>query len=293
MTKAAPTAADASQPDHSRNLRPKARLRIAPASGSAGTSQMAFSTRRSPSRLPSQEVRVVDVGAPAPPEDRDDDRESDDDLRRGDHHREERERLPGQVPVLLRERDEREVHRVQLEFHRHEDHEGVPAQEDARSADREQDPGEHQEIADRRHGTRSGSSTRGSSGGLPPASSSSCSSAIGSEGSPRAVRPAITIAAIAATISSTDVTSNGKKYRTKRTLASACVLPPPFAAKVADPVPEKPTPIRTAKKISAATRRANRTPRGRCAGRRSIRLSLRSTPRSMITNRNSTMIAPA
>src|SRR3989442_282508 len=160
------TASTASQPELSRKRLPKNRLVAEAKSGRAGTSQIRLSMDGSPL----QEVRVVDVRALALAEDRDDDRETDHALRRGHHHREERQHLAGQVPVQAGERDQREVHGVELQLDRHEDHQRVPAHQHPDRADREQDRRERQEVGDRRaHGTgsrsRSPSTGRTSGGG--------------------------------------------------------------------------------------------------------------------------------
>src|SRR3990170_1604119 len=182
-TNEAPTVADPRMPAHLPKRLPKNRLITAPASGSAGTSQI----RRSIAS-PFQEARFVDVRRMAAAEDRDDDRKADDHLGRSDHHREERQHLAVQVSELPRERHQREVHRVQLQLDRHEDHEGVAADQHSDRADREQDGGQDQEIGDRSpHGTGS------------------------SSGEARMRRRVSTIAAIAAMMSRIDVTSKGKK----------------------------------------------------------------------------------
>src|SRR5581483_379059 len=200
--KAATTRAEASQPAYLPSRLPANRQTANPASGRAGTSQICLSTAS-----PLEEVDVVDVGAPPAPVHGHDDGQADDDLRRRDDHREEREHLAVEGPVHAGERDEREVHGVQLQLHRHEDHEGVLAHEHADAADREQRRRDHEEVRDGRpHPT--GSSSRGSEGSE------------GSEGS--CARPSVvetgrsrprasTMAATAATISRIEVTSNGRK----------------------------------------------------------------------------------
>src|SRR6476469_525670 len=70
-----------------------------------------------------QQVGVVHGGRPAGTEDRHDDREPDDHLGRGHHHYEEGHDLAVQRAVDARERDQRQVHRVQhqLDAHEHDD----------------------------------------------------------------------------------------------------------------------------------------------------------------------------
>ena len=104
----------------------------------------------------------------------------------------------------------------------------------------------------------------------------------------------MTMAATAATISSTEVASNGKKYLLNKTRASARTFPPRLtatngpAARV-----ESPTPSLTAKNTSAASPKPRSTASGRWAFIRSTRLSSDATPSSMITKRKRTMMAPA
>src|SRR5947208_4885393 len=288
-TNDAPTVIDATRP-LSRNRRPNAKISIDPANGRAGISQSSAIDPVALTRSsPSQQVGVVDVGAAASAEQRDDDGEAHHDLGGRHHHREERQDLAVQVPDLPAERDQRQVHRVQLELHRHEDHERVAAQQHAGRADREQHAREHQEVGDRRsHATVSGTpaGARSVSPGPIPG---------GPGGEVSMACRVITIAATAATISSTDVTSNGKKNELKGTFAKAWTLPPLFAtwSKFGAAFVATPTPRRTASTISATSPAASTSAAGRSPLRCSTRDSCRSTPSSMITNRNSTMIAPA
>src|SRR3990170_6682834 len=135
----------ASQPAHLPSRRPTNRLTAAPASGSVGMSQAWSIIRSSP-----QHAHVVDARALPPPIDVHDDRQADHDLGRGDHHGEERKDLPVQVAVHPTERDEREVHAVQLELDGHEDDQRVLPDEHADGPDREQHRGDDQEVRDRR-----------------------------------------------------------------------------------------------------------------------------------------------
>src|ERR671931_381403 len=173
----------------------RSRSTATPASGSAGRSQTSLSTRS-----PSEHRNVVDARARLPAVDVHDDRQAHHDLGRGDHHGEEREDLAVQIPVHPAERDEREVHRVQLELDRHEDHERVLADEHADRADREQHRREDHEVRDRRpHVTLSGSRIPS------PLAAASCSARVIA----RRRREASAITAIAATSSKTEVASNG------------------------------------------------------------------------------------
>jgi hypothetical protein len=99
---------------------------------------------------------------------------------------------------------------------------------------------------------------------------------------------------MAATISRIEVTSNGKKYGPNSTRARAWTLPPWFTAvKSGSSSRPIPMPSHTAVATSATRPAPSSTASHRWAFNRSTRLSLRSTPSSMITNRNRTMMAPA
>src|SRR5690348_1982312 len=82
----------ANHPDRRPSLRPRARSTTNPASGNAGISQTALSTRLSPQR-----VDVVGGGARPAPEDGHDDPEAHDDLGRRDHEHEEHDGLSADV----------------------------------------------------------------------------------------------------------------------------------------------------------------------------------------------------
>src|SRR5918992_1410692 len=177
-----PTSSDASPPAIRRSGLPATISRTAPASGSAGTSQMrsvirdrgstrgacpwpatpladdsrgprpAYAALRSGCEMtasPSEDVDVVDAGGHAPAEDGHDDGQTDHHLGRRHDHGEEGQDLSADLAQLPGERDQRQVDRVQLELDRHEDHQGVPPDQDADRADREQDRRENQVIADR------------------------------------------------------------------------------------------------------------------------------------------------
>src|SRR5918998_4520750 len=132
--------------------RPPSSSTAAPASGSAISSQAeasrpsagSTSIPRSPSVL--QQVGVVDRGGPPGAVDRHDDGEADDDLRGGDDHDEERHDLAVESAGGPGERDQRQVHRVEHQLDAHEDDDRVAPHEDAHSADREQDRGEHEVV---------------------------------------------------------------------------------------------------------------------------------------------------
>src|SRR5207245_9985441 len=111
--------------------------------------------------------------------------------------------LAVEVAVHPREGHQGEVRGVQLELDRHEDHQRVLSDKDSDRSDREEDPREHEEIGDRGpHPTTSRSAGEGAA--ERPASISAWATA-------GALRCASTIAATAATINSTEVTSKGKK----------------------------------------------------------------------------------
>src|SRR5688500_13973546 len=82
--------------------------------------------------------RAVGVERDVPSGHGDDQPESDDDLGRRDGHHRERKDLPVERVVLARERDEREVRRVQHQLQREEDDERVAAEEHSERADGEE-----------------------------------------------------------------------------------------------------------------------------------------------------------
>src|SRR5690625_2801236 len=165
-TNAAAEAATPSQWPHRSERRPASSRIPADTSGIATSSQayswdqslgavgaaMSARGRRAAIRvgtlIPSvpQQVDVVHRGGPAGTEDRDDDREADDDLGGRDDHHEEGEHLAVQVAVHPRERDEREVRRVEHELDPHEHDDPVAAQQHRRGPDREQERGEHEVV---------------------------------------------------------------------------------------------------------------------------------------------------
>src|SRR3990172_6182705 len=153
-TNPAVIAAEATQPARLPRRRPANRFTAAPASGRAGISQT-----RSSIASPPQDRGVVHARALPAPVDGHDDREADHDLGRGDHHREEGQHLAVQVVVHPAERHEGEVHRVQLELDRHEDHERVLADEHPDRTDREQHRRHDHEVGDRRPHTAASSAS--------------------------------------------------------------------------------------------------------------------------------------
>src|SRR3954471_22169026 len=245
---------------------------------------------------------VVDVRALPPVVHRDDDREPHHDLGGRDHHREEGQHLALEVAVHPPERDEREVHGVQLELDRHEDHQRALADQHPGRPDGEQHPAQNQEVRDLRpHGTRSGSGSGAGSGDRRaddgwPEVATPCASA-GSPSAPRRLswRPPTPSAATAATISRIEVASNGKKYPLNSTFARAETFPPLFtvSSNPGAAVADNPTPRRIAVNSSATSATARIAASVRCARSFSTIDSRESTPSSMITNRNRTMIAPA
>ena len=111
----------------------------------------------------------------------------------------------------------------------------------------------------------------------------------------RRLRDASTTTAIAATIRSTEVTSNGKKYWRNSTARDRRALPPwlTTSSKFAGAFVANPIPARIATISSTAIPTPSAIATTRWPFSRSSSDSSRSTPSSMITNRNSTMIAPA
>src|ERR1051325_4608913 len=210
VTKDVATRSEASHPlEASRHRFPDRRRTAAPMRGNSGMS--ATSVMSSP-----QHSGVVDIRRQALAVERDDDGQANHDLSGGHHHGEERQHLPVEVPSLTGEGHQREIHRVQLQLDRHEDDQGVPADQDAHRADGEQQAGDDQEVADGRpHGSSRPGPTFAGCGRAPgpapspfPAGSPRGASMVSSKAMRR--RPCI-IAPMAATISRTLVISNGRK----------------------------------------------------------------------------------
>src|SRR6266566_2733216 len=152
--------------------RPPVSSTTAPNSGKASSSHDSFSAPVaatvcnvvSPSVL--QQVGVVHRRGSAGPEDRHQDREADDDLGGGHHHHEERDDLPVQVAAQARERDERQVARVQHQLDAHEHDDGVAPHEHADPADHEQDHGQRH-VVDGAHESASRDEVVGRATGSP------------------------------------------------------------------------------------------------------------------------------
>src|SRR4051794_6333182 len=89
--------------------------------------------------------QLIDVDRQPPPVQRDDQAEADGDLAGGHDHHDQREDLAVAVAVHARERDQREVGRVEHELQAEEDHERVAPDEHAAGPDRE-DQGRHDEV---------------------------------------------------------------------------------------------------------------------------------------------------
>src|SRR5919109_1615896 len=124
-----------------------------PASGKARTSQpyAVALTRSAP-----QGAKVVDVEGDPPPVGGDDDAEAHHHLAGGDHHHDQGEHLPVLVAQRAREREQRQVARVQHQLQAEQDHQRTAAQQHAGDADREEQsredevPGDvHQRVAPR------------------------------------------------------------------------------------------------------------------------------------------------
>src|SRR5439155_572327 len=129
-----------------RKRAPRRPFTAKPARGRSGTSQ-----RRCSITSPAHQAGVLDVGREAPPEQGDDDGQADSGLGRGHGHDEEDEHLPGHRLVLVREGDERQIDRVEHQLDAHQDDDGVAPDQDADAADGEQERGDEQEELDPHH----------------------------------------------------------------------------------------------------------------------------------------------
>src|SRR5579884_132619 len=296
QTNVSPDSVVAIQPDSGSPMRlPNSSSTAEPTSGSSGMIQTRSSRSRALTVWPPrsstcarsalQEIDVVGRRALAAAEDRNDDRQSDRDLRGCDDQREEDEDLSADVVEHPREGHERQVGGVQHQLDAHEHHEDVAAQQQTDRADGEEQRGEH-EVVVARHGHRAGTSSVSSAG-----------ASIG--GGRWLLRRASATPPTTAMTSSTAVSSKGQRKSVNRTRATRLTLPPRFDAPpltgtprdVCAPVAHVP-PARTSTITSAAT--DSRIAIGRWYGIGSCcRFSTRSTPSNMITNRNSTTIAPA
>src|SRR5512143_2455022 len=142
--KATKVASVAIQPAALREMRvPASVTASAPTSGESRQIQAPAITSS-----PSERARLVDVECEAAACHRHDEAEPDGDLGGRDRHHCEREDLPVQVPLLPRERDQREVRRVQHDLEGEQDDERASAEHHAERADPEQDRRDDQVPAD-------------------------------------------------------------------------------------------------------------------------------------------------
>src|SRR5690606_7805304 len=119
-------------------------------------------TPKSEIRSSPEQVDLVYVDGDLVAEDGDDDGEADGGLGGGYAHHEEHQDMPGDVAEGLAERHQREVHRVQHQLDGEEDHDGVPAQQHAEHADREEHRAEREVPVEREvHGGGQWSVVRG------------------------------------------------------------------------------------------------------------------------------------
>src|SRR5439155_26435954 len=126
--------------------------------------------------------------------------------------------LSREVPDLAGEGHQGQVHRVQLQLHRHEDEQRVLADQHADGPDGEQQGGHQQEVGDGGpHGVALPSVAAGarSSEGSSSSGSGGCAGPVAGRsmvGSSAIRRRPWSMAPMAAMISKAEVTSNGKKY---------------------------------------------------------------------------------
>src|SRR5438445_4288376 len=111
-----------------------------PANGRSGMSQRSRSITS-----PAHQTGVLDVGGPAAPEQRDDDRQTDRRLRGGHGHDEEDEDLPRHRLIFAREGGESQVDGVQHQLDAHQDDDSVAPYQDTDAADGEQERRHEQE----------------------------------------------------------------------------------------------------------------------------------------------------
>ena len=131
------------QPAVRREIRPPASvIATAPPSGANEADPRAGDHRSHGARSPGRRR------GHAAPRHRDDETEADRDLRGGDRHHREREDLAVEVALLPRERDEREVRRVQHDLEREEHDQRAAPQHHSERADSEQDRRDDQVPAD-------------------------------------------------------------------------------------------------------------------------------------------------
>src|SRR5579862_2166321 len=181
----AATVAEANHPAARAGHRPPHRPSTAqPASGSSGIKTAAAVTRFIRGARPRRR-RPGLTG----PEHVHDDREADHDLGRGHHQHEEDEHLPVDGAVKPRERDQREVDRVEHQLDRHEDDERGAAHQHARGAHGEQHRAQP-EIVRRGNAHVRGPRRRPSATApIMPASSTSDAASNGSRYRPNSARP--------------------------------------------------------------------------------------------------------
>src|SRR5262245_19831084 len=163
----------------------------------SGSCRRAGRAGRATLRRSSAQLRErVDVERELAPVERDHEAEPDADLRGGDRHHGEREDLAGAVVEVARERDQREVARVEHQLEREQHDERVASDEDAERADSEQEGGERDVPGDVRAEHQSD---------------------VSGSGAARLVwEPRIT-PPTAATSSTTDVISNASRWSTRKT----------------------------------------------------------------------------
>src|SRR3954470_17568406 len=294
----------------------------------AGGERNAGGSHRAASVL--QQVGVVDRGRPTGAEDRHDDRQTDHDLGRGDDHHEERNDLAVEGAVDPRERDQREIDRVEHQLDAHEDHDGVAADEHTRRADREQE-GRQIQVVIGTHDSSSRVSTRGRApeisrysgtlvvATLPSGSSAGVSIASWSAYTPGPGRGAIpappvatrsrmrsscvrrgvtrsrwasTMAPRPAVISRALVASNAKTYLLNRSSAIATTLPLSASAPATPFGWKLPRVPARATTSSAAKPSPTAIAATRCPRSVSTSESVVSTPMSISTNRNNISTAP-
>src|SRR4026207_1623240 len=97
------------------------------------------------SSLPFEEVAPIDIERFAIPEHGDDESQADGRFSRGHNQHEEHKNLTVDLTIAAGERDEGQVHRVEHDFHREEQGNDVPLDEEAQHSQKEQ-PGAEKEI---------------------------------------------------------------------------------------------------------------------------------------------------
>src|SRR5215213_1319309 len=222
--------------------------------------------------------QLVDVDREPATEDRHDQAEADGHLAGGDDHDDQREHLSVPVPVHARERDEREVGRVEQQLDAEQDHERVAPHEHAGDPDRE-DQRRDDEVP--LHAHRCGSPPasimvpRGASIRVPASPRMTSATEI-SRGSSRPLRRRARMTAPTAAISSSsDAASKAtrKVVRNRRPISAAVPNPVSAASPV---VPLRPAPsVPSAARPEPSTARhssTNRAPANRAETIRSLPL---------------------